>query len=209
ARGSEVEEHRFTLALENDVPLERALADLAGNQRGAALRGHEREHRVGGVCRIAGKIHARHELLQQAAHEDRDAEMRRLDVLACSGHAAGLDGAEAERAFIIGERPAVAAERRLERLRLLVLRAGVAAVAVRLPDLDPRIVHRSAIAIDDAAADGDALPRHTARRELLDLHPFEPDALVWSDGLPRACAQAHRTFSVGVCSRPRRTISKR
>ena len=78
--GSAVEEHGLACALQDDVPAQRPGAAGDGHAISVSRRaaGTFAEHRIVGVRRIAGKIDARDELLQQPAHEDRHAEVRRL-----------------------------------------------------------------------------------------------------------------------------------
>src|SRR5687767_12997330 len=116
--------------------------------------------------------------------------MRRLHCAVGTRYPARLDGAEAKTAGVVGERTAVAAKSAVERLRLRVLGARILAVAVRLPDLQRRVVHRSSLAVDDAPLDAHAISGHALRRKVLDHHPFQPDAKIRADGLRGARAQA-------------------
>src|SRR5688572_9869729 len=122
--GSEVEEGGFALALQNDVPFENAAA-LAPGDEGWPPRGRdETEERIASVRGLVREIHARRQLLEQAAHEDRHHEVRRLGPSLRPRHRTGLDRREAERAARVGRDPAEAAEALVEGLFLLVLRIG-------------------------------------------------------------------------------------
>src|SRR5262245_30866903 len=96
-KGLAIEEYGFVLALQDHVPFQRAgLARRPGDQRCATLARHEREHRVLAIRRVVREVDPRDQLFELAAHEYVDADVRRLRLAAGPGHAAGLDGLEAE-----------------------------------------------------------------------------------------------------------------
>src|SRR6185437_15110459 len=87
----------------------------------------------------------------------------------------------------------------------------VAALGVGLPHLDQRITHRRVLAIKDTPAQGDTLTGHIRRGDLGDRQWSEADAQERPDSLRRGGMQAHcapPSCSIGVASRPRRTMSK-
>src|SRR6266567_814087 len=113
--GSIVEEYRFALALEDDVPLQRGLvaADALGNQRFAPVGGNEFQHRVLRVGGIVGKVDARNQVFQDTPHEYRYVDMRRLQRSIRRRYTARLDRGELERAVIAGWDAAEALKARL------------------------------------------------------------------------------------------------
>src|SRR5688500_13639654 len=109
----------------------------------------------------------------------------------------------------LGERASIPAENVVLRLVLCFLRTRVLAMAVRLPNLHCRVVHRFAIRIDNSALDARTLARHALGSEIFDHHPLQADPQVRADGLRSRGAQAHRGLSMGVASLPRSRMSKR
>ena len=79
---SRLEEHRLVLALEADVEDVAADARRRAVARAtsvvAAIGRHQRQDRVAGVGRLVGEIDAREQPLEQAAREDADVDVRRL-----------------------------------------------------------------------------------------------------------------------------------
>ena len=69
---------------------------------------------------------------------------------------AGLDGAEGVVAVLVGQRPAAAAEVRIDRGEIGVVAVPVAAAGIGLPDLDQRVRHRPAVLVQHVAVHDDA-----------------------------------------------------
>src|SRR6185436_8525465 len=143
------------------------------------------------------------------AHEDRDHEVRRLQLAVRAGNASRLDGGEAKRALRIGGDAPEAAPAALEGFVLVVLGIRILARGVRLPDLDQAVVPTHAVAVDQPAGDRDALAFHPAPGDVARGEPVETDVQVGADGLMAARVEAQGIFSIGVSSRPRSTMSKR
>jgi hypothetical protein len=104
----------------------------------------------------------------------------------------------------------------IERLiGLRVVGMGVAAGGVGLPQLDQRIRHRRAVAVEDAAFDDNALAGRIAGRQIAPFRVIEPEMKERPDGLRRGRDQlvGHRPSphagSIGVAARPRNTMSQR
>ena len=93
--------------------------------------------------------------------------MRGLNPAPGTGHGSRLDGRELEAAVRIGADAAVAPERGIDGLRLRVLGVGVAAIGVRLSELEHRVGHTLAVAVKDPPAHADALAGHAAGREIV------------------------------------------
>ena len=125
------------------------------------------------------------QLLQHAAHEDRHVDVRRLQRAVRRGHPSRLDRREAgSRRSRVGRHAAESLEARLQRQVAAVLRVIVAAVRVRLPDLDQRIVDRPAVGVDDAAFDRRrGSPVTPGADELSVDEPGEADVQIRADGL--------------------------
>src|SRR6185369_16214650 len=107
--------------------------------------------------------------------------MRRLQRATGARHTPGLDGLESEHAVGVRRRAAKATE----------AFAAVVAAAVGLPDLDQRVVHRLAVAVDDATLDGNAFAGYAGGRELFDDQPGQADMQVRPDSLRGGGVQAH------------------
>src|ERR1035437_6586193 len=132
---SDIEENRLVLALHMDVEAIDGLATaglLVGNEGTAAVGRHQRQDRIGAVCRLVEEIQPRINLPQHAAREDADHDMRRLRFAVRARHRPRLDGVEAEDTVFVGGRAAEAGELRIG-ARLLAARMGVAALGVGLP----------------------------------------------------------------------------
>src|SRR5439155_11455252 len=104
----------------------------------------------------ARKINTCQEMLEQPAHEQRHDQMRRLQLAVGSGHAARLDGGETKLALVVGENAAKTPE--CGGLTLCALGMCVPAFRIGLPDLDHAVGDRLAVAFDNAAVYGHALP---------------------------------------------------
>jgi hypothetical protein len=122
-------------------------------------------------------------MLEQAAHEDRDVQMRRLQRAVGTRHATRLDRVEAEAPVLVGVHAPEPGEAGLDRQVAGILRMRVLAVRVRLPDLHHRVVHGRAIGVDDAALEREALAADAFGREVLVDEPGHPDVQVRTDGL--------------------------
>src|SRR5262245_33488237 len=76
----EIEEHRFARALQHDVEAIHdgpVAAPSPSQQRIPALIRHAAQHRVLGIARLVREVDARHEMIEQAAGEYGDTDMRR------------------------------------------------------------------------------------------------------------------------------------
>ncbi len=163
-------------------------------------------------------------------------DVRRLRLAVRAGHLPGLDGVEAVDPVLVGGGAAEPLELRV-RQRAIVARIGVAALGIRLPDLDHGVVDRLAVAVEDHAFDAD-LVAGDVRRDQVVADRFLPG--VRAVRVPLAAplaASGHRrrtarrfaralcpcrlpavdlcrpcqcsSLSSGVASRPRSTMSKR
>ena len=96
------EEHRLLVALEADVEAERAvrLGDRDERRRRSAARAAASSGSTAFASASSGKYIRVHDALQQAAREDADVEVRRLQLAATVGHAPGLTRDEAEAAAV-------------------------------------------------------------------------------------------------------------
>src|SRR3954468_11195552 len=92
-------------------------------------------------------------MVRHTAGEDGHIEMRRLRPGIGTGHPARLHRLDPESAGLIRADAGEAVEISLP----AVGRMGIAALGVRLPDLDKAVDHGSARAIDDLAGHDDAL----------------------------------------------------
>src|ERR1700724_235860 len=72
---------------------------------------------------------------------------------------ARFDGDEPISTLAVGQATAGACEVRVERRGMIVHRVYVSPGRVALPHLDQRVTHCTPVAVDDAAADGDSLPK--------------------------------------------------
>ncbi len=122
------------------------------------------------------------------------------------GIGAGLDGAEVVIAVRVGDRPAAAAEIRVERAEVDVLLVAVAARGVGLPDLDQRVGHRPAVFVEHAAVDDDALAhRHAAVLEVHRQVVVERAEVVMAEGragdLGRGLLQGQKRCARGAGDR--------
>src|SRR6266849_2972563 len=91
------------------------------------------------------------------------------------------DGHEPIPAGLVGHGPAESAEGRVGAPR--VFRMIVAAVRVRLPDLQHGVVDGRAFAVEDATFDGDLLAARSVPREVAPLGPVEPEPEERAHGL--------------------------
>src|SRR5262245_60141723 len=110
--GSSVEEDRLAGTLQ--VHIEAKEAGLArigfGQERGAAVSRHEGEDRIAAVGRVALKVDAREEPLQEPARKHAHVDVRRLRGPARAGHGTGLDGLEGKGAVLVGRTAAETAK---------------------------------------------------------------------------------------------------
>src|SRR5262249_36331709 len=109
----------------------------------------------------------------------------------------------------IGEHASEAAPALLQRLFLRVLGMRVLALRVRLPDLDHSVADADAITVEELSGDRDALALHALAGDVARDEPIKADMVGRADGLVAAREETHGIFSIGVSSRPRRTMSKR
>src|SRR5438045_9712418 len=97
-------------------------------------------------------------MVEHPARMDRYRQMRRLHLVSLEGGGAGLDRLEPVDAGVVRARAPEPAELRIERQIVApIARVVVAAVRVRLPDLDHGVRHDIAGAVEDPALRPDAL----------------------------------------------------
>src|SRR3712207_3180506 len=186
-RSSHIEEHGLLLTLQIDVKTEGAV-EWVGDQRRAQLRVLDRrEHRVGRVgLLLVGEVDPCDDLPEQPAREDRDVDVRRLGPIVGAGDGTWLDGQELVTAVDVRRAAPKAGEALLERQLLPpILRVGVAARAVGLPDLDEGVRDRLAFPIDDGADDAHrtgVTRHHEAFASLI----RQGEVMVRADGLGRS-----------------------
>ena len=132
-------------ALDDDVPLVTPCCGRARNQRGTAFGGYQLQDGVGSIGGLIGKINPRGEPLDQAAHENRYHDVRRLYLAMRPRYAAGLDRGEGEAAFPVGGDAAEAAEACC--CGTAVLRVGVDAMSIGLPDFEHAVGNGVAVAV--------------------------------------------------------------
>jgi len=211
--GSAVEEYGFVGTLEDDVPFQGVCRSrgFLGDERGAARGFDEIQSKIGGVGGIIRKIDAGDEAAEKSAGENRDSDVRGLQLIFRAGarDLAGLDGGEAEFSVGAGGNAAVARESLFERFLLSVVGVGVLAVGIRLPELENGIGNRFAVAIEDAAFDGEVFARDAQGGEIVRGEPIQADGEKRTNGLGSCGLHAHFKSSKGVASRPLRTMSKR
>ena len=108
---------------------------------------------------VALEVHLGDQPLGEARAEDREVDVRRAPVVdpVPPGVGAGLHGAEVVVAVLVGQRPAAAAEVRVDRREVGVLLVAVAAAGVGLPELDQGVRHRPPALVEDAAVHDDPL----------------------------------------------------
>src|SRR3569832_491126 len=135
--------------------------------------------------------------------------MRRLQLAAGAGHAAGLDGVKAKAAVAIGRHATEAGESSLLWLFALISWLRISAMRIGLPDLHHAVRHRLAVAVEHASLQRDAFAGNPFRRQIVVLQAGEPDMQIRTDRLRSCRLQAHRALSIGVSLRPRRMMSKR
>ena len=113
---SYLEEHRLVVALQVNVEAIDCVAIaicLLGDQRGAAIDRHQRQHGIGRIGGFAAEIDPRIEMQQHAAREHRQHDMRRLRLAVGIRHDAGLDSVEGVAAILVGANAAKTLERRI------------------------------------------------------------------------------------------------
>src|SRR6267143_1866848 len=207
---SEIEESGLPFALQDDIETVRRAAVLpAGEKRAAHRRFRDpAQHRVAVVGRLVREVDPRHQLLEQPAREDGQVDVRSFQRPAPPSHTARPDGHEPVPAGLVGQGPAESVEARIGRAPIVGM--VVAALRVRLPDLQDGVVDGRAVAVEHAALDDDLLAARTVAREVVPLGPVEPQPEERAHRLRgRGGLAAHRGPSKGVDSRPRRTTSKR
>lgn len=125
------------------------------------------EDRIGRIgLRLVVEIEPRVETDIDAAGDDPERDMRRLTAAVAPGNRPRLDGVEGPQAGVeVGDHPAPAAEALGGLVAPLVLRMGMDAVGIRLPDFQQHVLDRRAGAVDDDALDPDALARRVQARQ--------------------------------------------
>ena len=112
-----------------------------GNQGGAAVGWHQRQHGITGVGRLVLEIDSGVVVQQHAAGEHREHDVRRRRLPSGSCTTPGLDGVEGITALGIGADAAKTLERIVGQ-RTLILRIGEAALRVGLPNLEHAVDDR-------------------------------------------------------------------
>src|SRR5438128_11889848 len=132
-RESDGKEHRLLFALQPDVEVQHATAAFR-DERLPTPRCDEVQNRICGIgSRLVGKVHARHQVTEQAPGENRDIEVGRLRAPIRRRHGSWLNRREAEGAFRI--------------------RASASESRRGLPDFEQSVRNRLAIAVEDLALD--------------------------------------------------------
>src|SRR5688572_1674171 len=163
---SDIEEHRFPVALEMDIEhvAYAVVTGFAARDQSLAPRRllDDVEDRIVGVrVRLVRKIHAGREADIHAARRKPDIHVRRhRPMTAPADDRAWLHRLEAiEAGLEIRACPTPAAEAGVDRLFVLpVSFMPIAAGCVRLPDLHQHVAGRGAGAVEDAALDDDPFP---------------------------------------------------
>ena len=106
------------------------------------------------VERLAGEEHLRDEARQPHPAPHREVDVRRPPPVPRIGHRVGarLDGADLDRARLVGEHARRAVEVRVDRRVVVVVRMDVAPGGVALPHLDHRPADRRAVLVDHPQA---------------------------------------------------------
>src|SRR5208282_786213 len=115
------EENGFIVALQYDVEAEPGLGcvfDRARDQRRPAIRRYGFQDRIVRVERLVRKVDSGHQMLQQAARENGDVDMRRLEADVARGDRTGPDRSQAIASARIGCDAAETVEVRIELLLL-------------------------------------------------------------------------------------------
>src|SRR5947209_7344261 len=97
--------------------------------------------------------------MKQAARQHGDADVWCLVARLVEGHRSRLHRLEGETARLVRAGAAEAGKVRVEQQLALIERVVVAAVTVRLPDLDHRVRDGHTVAVEHASLDADALAR--------------------------------------------------
>src|SRR5438105_14826054 len=116
------------------------------------------------------------------------------------GMGAWVDGDEAVATILVGDAAAGAAEVGVEGRWMLVLLVEIATGGIGLPELDYRVPDRPAVAVEDAAADDNALAQRLAG--VLPRQIVLPGADVagkhWCGEIVRAGRQSDQGFGRGT-----------
>src|SRR3990172_1815178 len=125
-------------------------------------------------------------MFEQATHEHRDREMRRLHDAAGAWHATWLGRGELKCSGGVGGDAPEAADR----LPAFAECRRVSTLGVGLPNLDQRVVNRFAVAVQHATA----YPESRARaRDILNIKVSQADLKIRSDRLIRCNRSWHAT----------------
>ncbi len=152
------------------------------------------EHAVLGVGGLVREVQPRPHGLQQPTREDEHGDVRCLQAAFAVVHAARLAEHEREPPLRVRSTAAPAEV------------GAVAAVLVRLPDLDHGVAHRLAFAVQQAARDPDRV-RRAGRHQLGVVAAEQADREVGPDGLGRCRLGRHAQVSSGVSAGPPSTMS--
>src|SRR5271154_220244 len=188
-----VEENRFVLSLQNNVPFQFVFfsVDLSGDEGSATTWFPKIEHEILIICRFFREINSCHKTPQQSAHEHRDDNVRGLLSPVWPWHRARLDCCKPKCAIRVGRDPSKSLKSRFGCLVLGVIRMRVFSRAVRLPDLQHRVRDAISITVDHAPGDFDALARNTSSCEVNLVQAVAADRKKGSDGLRGCGAKAH------------------
>src|SRR5579859_4936877 len=116
--------------------------------------------------------------------------------------------------FVVGGNAAESGEALLDRFFLRIIRVQVLAIRISLPDFDDAIGYRLAVAIQDSACDFHAFTGNARACQIVSIEPRETNLKEWANGLGCGRMKTHdfspcACVSMGVLSRPLRTMSKR
>src|SRR6266536_2136014 len=131
----------------------------AGHEPVAGLLvAHGPEDRIELEQRIARKIHLRDQSARERTAEDGEVDVRRPPRvgMVLPGIRAGLYGHELVASVMVRNRPAGAAEVRIEWGGMLVALVPVASAGVRLPDLDECVAYRTTVLLEQPAGHDDS-----------------------------------------------------
>src|SRR5215472_3734772 len=112
---------------------------------------HQGEHWIPSIGGVVREVNSREQLFEQAAGKDSNLDMRRLVNIPGSRDTSWFNGFKLTTTFFIGSQASKA--------RAFAIRAGVfiatviAALGVRLPELDHGVGYGQAFAIEDAATE--------------------------------------------------------
>src|SRR5215472_119782 len=211
---SDIEKHRFAIALQSDVEPELRSGGLRlCDQGGAAGMVSDRgQHRISSVgLHIIAKVNPGHRSIQHAAREDSYIYVRRLHATVWPWQSARSDGDDPVLAMRVRRAPAEAPKSWNRGLRCAarIVRMIEPGLRISLPGLDQRVGDRLTGAVEHLAGNDDrtrgvwrdyegaVVPRQSNRQK-------RADSLGWRD------TQVHPpcSFSKTVALRPRSTMSQ-